>query len=282
MKILEVHLNGGGVQSEDIYRQGASGFFPTTPHVSLFADPGDESSTTYDSIARMERDHGHHIPIRVVSNGHLSEDWFSGQPSKRGEPAMGASMPLHIQNPDPDAKKGQTLRTCSQRYKISALQKETRKLLKDTGAERARLWFGFSLDEAARMKPSHVRNFEHYFPLIYDRPIRRIEILSWFDKQGLQRPTRSACVMCPLRSNSAWRELRDTDPEGFERACVHDERLRAQQKFVSSFGSEKSHLRGVPFAHPSLVPLREANIEDVSRDQLDLFSGGCDSGYCGT
>ena len=147
---------------------------------------------------------------------------------------MGAALPLHIQNPDPDKKKGQAMRTCSDRYKLSALRRETRKLIKETGADGARMWIGFSLDEASRMAPSRISNVENYFPLIFDRPTRRGEILHWFDTQGMELPKRSACVMCPLRSNSAFRELRENDPEGFERACAYDERLRTEPRFVSS------------------------------------------------
>ena len=85
---------------------------------------------------------------------------------------------------------------------------------------------------------------------------------------------RSACVGCPYRSNDAWLEVKESDPELFERAVKLDTRLRRK--------ATKGHraIKGEPFLHRNRLPLGQA-IEKASKTMRgDGFIDECD-GYCG-
>ena len=141
-------------------------------------------------------------------------------------------------------------------------------------------WIGISLDEAAmRVKPSSESWITNRYPLAFDVPMTRGDCLEWLKKRGFPAPKRSACWDCPFQSRAEWRMLQE-HPEEWAKAVDFDERLRREKRFISSFGSEKATLRGVPFLHSSRVPLAEANLYNVSDRQLDFFQEDC-LGMCG-
>jgi hypothetical protein len=100
------------------------------------------------------------------------------------------------------------------------------------------------------------------------------------EQHGYPKPPRSACVYCPFHSDNEWRRLRDEEPEEFARAIRFEKDLQAVKAKTDNF-------RGVPFLHPSLVPLDQVDLStDIERGQLSLwldeqsFGNECE-GMCG-
>jgi hypothetical protein len=277
---------GAGVQSTCLFLMSCEGEFEHTVDAAIFADTQNEPKWVYDTLGFLEKNFGHQIPIIRETVGNLSNDWFNGQESTvREERAMGAAMPFHLKQPD--GSKGMAHRTCTQRYKITAITRATRRLLglsrgeQVVGRYTAETWIGISLDEVQRVKPSQEEWITNRYPLVFDRATRRGGCIDWMEKRGYPLPRRSACVQCPFRSNDEWRDLR-TLPEAWDQAVAFDKRLRSEKRYVSSRGDEeKAQLRGIPYLHASLVPLDEADINDTHSDQPDMFGNDC-FGNCGT
>lgn len=225
-----------------------------------------------------------------------------------------------------ELKRGRIKRTCTGKYKIEPIQRMVRELLGAVAHEkpcryctgtgrrpapwdveagegecsvcdgsgarrmvgsvpagsRVRHIIGFSSDEA--IDRATTAGFPRYMtpwhPLI-DLGITREECQRIIRAQG-REPVRSACVICPNRGNKEWREMRVHRPDQWERACEFDEQFRTM-----------AGLRGQRFVHGSFSPLRTANLNKPTREELnsaqgDLLQlieegvGGCSPYECGS
>jgi hypothetical protein len=272
---------GAGVQSSFLYRANALGILGEVAVAAIFADTGDEPQSTHDTLSLLERDHGDVIPIYRVSAGVLSEDWYTGAKSRRAgndELSMGASIPLFLLHPDGSRGMSQS-RSCTSRYKISPLRAKQRAIMEEYHATHVDVLMGISLDEVQRMRQSDVLWASNHYPLIMDNPIRRGEIIRWHEVNGYPIPQRSSCVQCPFHSDKEWREL-SKQPKEWAKAVAIDERLRAENRFVSvNADPEKAQYRGIPFLHKSCKPLSEIDF-DEDDGQVDMWLNDC-SGLCG-
>ena len=280
-KTIRVISLGAGLQSSALYRMNALGMLGEVSVAAIFADTGDEPAWTHRTLSLLEKDHGEVIPIRKVSVGVLSEDWFSGAKSRKkgkDELAMGAAMPVFLKNPDGSTGMSPS-RSCTSRYKVSPLREAQKKLMAEYGADHVEVLIGISLDEATRMRHSADKWSTNRYPLIFDVPMRRGEIARWHEKNDFPIPQRSSCVQCPFHSDAEWRQIRE-HPTEWEKAVLIDRRLREEDRFVSeNADASKAQYRGVPFLHRSCQPLSEVDFDEDS-DQLDLFQGEC-TGLCG-
>jgi len=251
----------------------------------VFADTQNEAAWTYEAIEWASKEFGHITPLITVTRGNLAEDWFTGQKSmRREENAMAAAMPFHLKMPD--GTKGMAMRTCSERYKISAVKKAAREFLGlkpgqiVNGKYNIEMWMGIAYEEAAnRVHDSGEEWITNVYPLV-DRKMRTYDCNEWMKAHGYESPKKSACVQCPYRSDASWRELRESKA-GWEAAVSFDKRIRSDAKFISSVSDpEKGNLRGIPYLHASLTPLDEVDF-DSDQNQLDLWGGEC-TGGCAT
>lgn len=163
--------------------------------------------------------------------------------------------------------------------------RERRRVDRAPKGTRVRHMIGFSVDEFDRATtqgfPAAITPI---FPLI-DLGKSRTDceqIIRW---EG-RTPVRSTCKVCPNHGNRIWRDMRDNHPDEWEETCRRDEAMR-----------EMPGLRGKRYLHISCVPLREANIEKPSREELanaqsDVLEtlermengapGGCSPYACGS
>ncbi|HVS71366.1 MAG TPA: hypothetical protein VHQ47_08945 [Phycisphaerae bacterium] len=131
--------------------------------------------------------------------------------------------------------------------------------------------FGISYDEQSRMKvPDPWATFE--YPLV-ERRWHRERVIQWAEKHFPDHEfPRSACCGCPFHSNEEWRNIRDTDPAGWQEALALDAHIR-----------NAGGMRGQVYLHRSCVPLAEADLEakDTAQTRLDAgFENEC-LGMCG-
>ena len=176
-----------------------------------------------------------------------------------------------------DGKKGMGRRQCTHEHKLKPLRWKSRELAgfgrKDKiPPKTVRTWIGISVDEAHRMKDSDVKWNENYYPLIEAR-MSRGDCIAWMEKRQYPRAPRSACLGCPFHTNEEWREVRK-EPDEWQDTCRVDDIFRRQtSKYNSNIGASQ-------YLHSSMVPLRDADIDAETKNQMDLWGNECE-GMCG-
>ena len=248
---------GGGTQSIAIAVLVAQGKLPT-PEVVAIVDTGREASETWEYtdqwVRPLLRTVG--VEIHVVPHSLATVDLYGGTDNQT------LLIPAF-------AKDGALTTFCSGKWKADPMGRFLRSL--GYGPSKpVRTWIGISVDEIGRAKPSRTDWQELYHPLIWDMRFRRDHCRELIEQAGLPTPPKSSCWMCPYRRNSQWRRLRDHYPADFEKACLLDEAIRANDS------------RGGLWVHESRTPLREADLEDHDPPLSSLFGevAGCDSGMC--
>ena len=246
------------------------------PDIAIFADTGWEPEYVYRHLDWLEEQL--QFPLIRVSDGNLKKNL------KRGQTVSGhrfIDVPLFTVSED--GKKGMLRRQCTNHYKIRPIYRQVRKL---AGGERGRpfpknehveMWLGISLDEALRMKPSREPWIEHRWPLV-DLGMSRRDCVEWFSSEypGRHLP-RSACVICPYRSDEHWFELKRHDPGSYEAAVRFDRSLRTSTKT-----QVRKLLNGRPYLHSARRPLASVikQRETEGANGTDEFNNECE-GLCG-
>ena len=246
------------------------------PNVAIFADTGWEPEYVYKHLNWLETQLDFEL-IRV-SEGSLKENL------RRAKTVSGhdfVDVPMFVTNPD--GNKGILRRQCTNHYKIRPIHREIRER---AGGKRGRpfpknthveMWLGISTDEITRMKPSREPWTVHQWPLI-DIGMSRQDCLDWFGQEFPDRHLpRSACVICPYRSNAHWLEMRELEPASYEEAVGFDRWMRK-----SKTNPVRQVLSGTPYLHSSRRPLASAiaDIADGNTAGEDLFEEECE-GHCG-
>ena len=273
---------GAGVQSsvlallasrDDALLRGA-GY--EAPDAAVFADTGWEPDYVYRHLDWLEE--RLKFPLIRVTAGDLRSNL------RKGLTASGhrfVDVPFFLV--DGNGKKGMLRRQCTNHYKIRPINRAVREL---AGGQRGRpfprdrkveMWIGISRDEVARMKPSRESWIEHRWPLI-DIDMSRSDCLEWFESEypGRHLP-RSACVVCPYRSNDHWVELKELEPVSYHEAVRFDRWLRNSRS-----NPVRQIINGRPYLHSARRPLESVISErqDDSNAPAVDFTEECD-GVCG-
>lgn len=284
MKTLQILNLGAGVQSTALYlmsmRQDAPEHIPVFDY-AIFADTQEEPKAVYEHLAWLKSLGG--PPILEATAGKLGDDLIRAV-NTTGQPFQ--CIPAFVAGPD--SKGGMRRRQCTKEYKIMVVDRVIRRTI-----------IGLL---PGRRFPKDVTVVQH-MGLSFDEPRRVIKVKQRFDSVSWANPRfslfdlemtrrscqafldtivphpvpKSACVFCPYRDNTSWRQLRDSDPEGFERACQVDEGMRAND----TGGSRGLDL--LSYVHRSCVPLRQANIDtpESRGEQYQFgFAQECE-GMCG-
>ena len=246
------------------------------PDAAVFADTGWEPKYVYDHLDWLEGQLD--FPVIRVASGDLKKN------IRRGRTVSGhrfVDVPFYLV--DGNGKKGMLRRQCTNHYKIRPINTHVRRL---AGGQRGRpfpknkhveMWLGISTDEVFRMKPSRESWVMHRWPLM-DIRMTREDCEEWFATQYPGRMLhRSACVICPYRSDAHWLEMKRTEPESYDEAVRFDRWLRN-----SSTNPVRELLDGRPYLHAARRPLSTAiaEIERDGEDQTNHFNEECD-GICG-
>jgi hypothetical protein len=286
---------GAGTQSSVILIMADRGLLEPVDY-AVFSDPGWEGKAVYEHLLWLEKQVS--IPIVRVSAGNIYQDAMQSQIGWSRESAAAAgpdrrrwvSMPLYVRNNKKivtfageslwgmdsteyvieldDPELGQIKRQCTSEYKIIPVMKWIKKNV--FGLEPRARWplvpsvtqvFGISYDERSRCKiPPAWANFE--YPLV-ELGWNRFKVIDWAQREFPDHYfPRSACLGCPFHDNTEWRWIRDNDPEGWEEACLLDERMR-----------NAGGMRGEVFLHRSCTPLRTADLDEPDTQQLRLIAG---------
>jgi hypothetical protein len=256
---------GAGVQSSAMILASDRGLIPKADF-AIFADTQSEPVAVYEWLEFLRSKVS--IPVEVVSRGDLASDSVEGIYSER----RFSALPTFIKNPDGSEGFGKC--QCTADYKIYPIQKRLRQILGYQPGQRIKetvsMLIGISVDEIQRAKPSRERWIKNEHPLIFDLYWRRQKCVEYVEACLGRTPPRSACFMCPFKSDDEWRHLRDTDPDAFALAQDFDESIREQPGF-----------NGLQYLHRSRRPLVEIDFSLPPDDgQLDMFVNECE-GMCG-
>lgn len=270
---------GAGVQSSTIALMAKHGEITPMPDAAIFADTQAEPASVYKWLDWLEPQLP--FPVIRVTRGDMTSESLIIKDRKDGTGRWSKSLiPAFIQNKD--GTKGIMGRQCTYSYKVEQLERAARlhgKVKRGQKNVTVTQWIGISWDEIQRIKPSRVAWSQHRWPLVELRMGRR-DCLKWMESHGYPKPPRSACVYCPFHSDNEWRRLRDQEPEEFQRAIRFEKDLQEVK-------AKTERMRGVPFLHPSCVPLDQVDLStDIERGQLSLwldeqsFGNECE-GMCG-
>ena len=260
---------GAGVQSSVMALMAARGNIEPMPDFAVFADTQWEPQSVYSHLDWLETQLPFPVyrvtsgDIRAVSLGTLNKEWAP-------------SMPVFIASPDG----GMGQRQCTNNFKIRPIRIKVREIMGYAKGERlpkttqVESWMGISRDEIQRVKDSRDWWVSNRWPLIEKR-MSRHDCQVWFEKHYPGRPlSRSACIGCPYRPDSSWRQLRDKDTASWADAVQFDHALRSGDR--AAFG-----MAYPVFLHKSMVPLDEVDLStEQERGQLDMFGEECE-GMCG-
>lgn len=258
---------GAGVQSSVLLLMACSGELEergwANPEVVVFADTQDEPDDVMEwlPLLRMEA-HRAGIPLVEATHGDLRQDLLDVAAGTR---KRAANPPLFVRDPE-TGKPGMITRQCTQDYKIRVVRQELRK--RGYGPKRpAVTYMGLTTDEIQRVKPSNRKWNPVCWPLI-DMGMSRTDCKQWLADHGYPQAPKSACRICPMRSDAAWREMKVNRPDDFEIAVSFERALHAGNGL---------RLKGTPYLHKSCVPLDQVdfrNAEDHGQLQL-CETGGC-------
>lgn len=268
-EVAPVHIIslGAGVQSSTMALMAAKGEITPMPDCAIFADTQDEPQEVYRWLDWLEGQLPY--PVYRVTYGSLSAHALEVKRSKKsGKLYQRGGIPVYIHN---GQKVSMMMRTCTGQFKIRPIQQAIRRRFRPTPEAPIILWIGISLDEVIRMKESMVPWIVNTYPLV-DKRMSRHDALRWMEARKYPPPPRSACVYCPYRDDSGWREMKNNHPEDFEKAVQFERDYN-----VSLQKSEVGY--GTAFIHRSGISLDKADFSSDKGGQM-MFGNECE-GMCG-
>lgn len=270
---------GAGVQSTALYLLSREPDARFRFDLAIFADTGEEPTAVYRHLDYLRSLGTPEIWVR--SAGKLGDDLVGGRNST-GQ--RFASIPAFTKGPD--GKLGMVRRQCTKEYKIDVCERAIRRELlglkprqripKDVVLHQ---FFGISTDEAARAERAKKRfaGVKHtipHWPLI-EMGWSRKDCIAYLKGKLPHEVPKSSCVFCPYRTNQSWFHLRQTDPDGWDRAVEVDRALRDKGSIAAR------GLRQELYVHRSCVPLDVIDFAKLQPNTIDPMTTGECQGMCG-
>ena len=275
MKTLRVLSLGAGVQSSTLALMIHKGKIPMVD-CAIFADTQAEPPKVYEWLEFIKKTVSY--PVHIVTWRNLEQDVLDASQGKY----QAFTIPFYTKNKETE-QKGMLMRQCTADYKIKPVTKKVRELLGYKKGERVdfkqvkvEMLMGISTDEMRRMRMNRLRYIDNQYPLINDLGMSRQDCIMWMKDNGYPMPTKSACYFCPFHSQSTWKEIKENEPELFEKAVQMDRQIRDQEKYKI-----KNKFKDDLYLHRSCEPLDKALEDDGQLDMFDGFNSICDEGMCG-
>ena len=268
---LNVTSYGGGVQSTSLLVLAAQGKIDCKTF--LFCNVGNDSEhpATLKYVHEIAMPYAEKHGIALIE---LQRTWQKGE--RAGQPVT-----LYGQLTDPKSRTAGGIpvrlgkdgmpgnRSCTVDFKIRVVDR----WLKEHGAKEsgAKVGIGISLDEFQRMRkgPDPETPWkELVYPLI-DLRMTRQDCINVIESTGLPVPPKSSCYFCPFHSIAVWQEMRNKEPELFQKACSLEDLMRQRAKGL-----------GVDIWFTAKQKPLEKATTDLKQASLFDEDPGCDSGYC--
>jgi 3'-phosphoadenosine 5'-phosphosulfate sulfotransferase (PAPS reductase)/FAD synthetase len=252
-----VLMYGGGVQTVTIVALICNGELPK-PERIIMADTGRERPAVFDYLEEMVKPRLAHIGLEVEIAGHelATVDLEAGN----GD----LLIPVFTET-------GKLPTFCSTEWKTRVCDRYLR-MLGYGPKNPITAWFGMSLDEVGRMRSSRAKWKSNYYPLIENDAtrMRRHECELYLTRHGWPVPPKSACWMCPQRDNATWQEMKDNEPDIWQKAVEFDKWLREPEQAKKWQNT---------YLHGQTVPLDMVDFSEPEKE--DGLWGEC-AGSCWT
>ncbi len=255
---------GGGVQSTAALVLAAQGKIDY--RTFLFCNVGDDSENPetlrYVHEVAMPYASAHGIDLQELHATRYGQpETLYGRLTRPESRAIG--IPIRMSNGAPGN------RSCTKDFKIMIVARWLRSH-GATKSEPATVGLGISLDEFQRARNESGIAYEKLdYPLLRMR-LSRQDCINIIFHAGLPIPPKSSCWFCPFHSLRAWQEMRQNEPELFQRAC----NLEAYINEKRTTGLQKDKV----WLTRKLIPLAKATT-DLTQDSL-FEDDMCESGYC--
>lgn len=246
---------GGGVQSTAVLVLAAKQEIDF--NTMIFANTGDDSESpeTLEYIKNISRPYAekHGIAFHEVRRAVSLYEYAIG--NNRTIP-----LPVYMSTGAPGTRK------CTVDWKIKPVARKMREL-GATKKEPGIIGIGISRDEAQRAADSRIITQENEFPLL-DLKLNRRQCVEIIESAGLPHPPKSSCWFCPYKKMREWREMKQNNPEMFEKLCELDEKLNEKRTLL---GKDRVYLNQL------LMPMRDAVTDDVQLNLFDEYEPPCGS-----
>lgn len=250
---VQLWSSGGGVQSTAIAVLIARGELPC-PDLAVMSDTGRESGEA------LEYQRKHIVPMLAAVGVDFQivhkDDW-----QERDVITTSKTGAVHLLPPFfswVNGSRGKQPGFCSAEWKRTVVRRWAN--AQTGGREKFDVWIGFSTDELGRCCETSGK-WQNWYPLI-DKRLSRNDCIAIVEKHGLPTPPRSACWMCPNRSDYEWQHLKDVKPDEFEKA------VRFEREIVEQFPKVRLHESGEMLDR----------VEFSDSRQQDFLA--CDTGLC--
>lgn len=251
---MSIFSFGGGVQSTAALVLAAQGDLKVDAFVFANVGADSENPATLAYIEQYARPYAeaHHIPLIEVERKRRD-----GSPEtilQRLTRPQSRSIPIPVRM----ANGAPGNRACTMDFKIRVIDKWQR--AHDDGTE---VMLGISVDEYQRAHTGKL------YPLL-DRRMSRQDCRNVIADAGLPIPPKSSCWFCPFHTMNVWREMRDKEPEQFEKAVALEGLINERR---ARLGKDSVWLTR------KAKPLDRA-VGDAIQPSLFDESDSCESGYC--
>ena len=279
--MINVLSFGAGIQSTCLLLLAIEGAIKR-PDYCIFSDTGWEPKKVYkhcEFCFKIGEKAG--IKMVKVSNGNIKTDLINAVKNND----RFAAIPLHVLKSD--GEKAILRRQCTNEYKIKPVIKYFRREILGLKFRQHApkepvicYWLGITQDEIQRVRDSHDKWVLNEYPFLnwvekfFDKNWHRYHCENWLRENypELDVP-KSACVICPYRSDAGWRKIAENEEE-FQEAVEFDKACR------QGLG-KSSTLDGTLFLHSSCKPLSEVDLRsDEDKGQGSLWNNECE-GHCG-
>ena len=254
---------GGGWQSVALAVLIKRGVLPR-PERGVIANTGRESSATWRYLTEHAQPllDSIGLTIEIIPHSYALRDLYDGK-NRPLIPAFTAGG------------KGQTRAYCSGEWKRDVVYRWLREPERGYGPRNPIIqWIGYSRDEIGRCKPAKQKYVEIQWPLImgYGVTMTRAECGAVILAEGLPLPVKSACSICPWRTNAEWAWQKEHEPADHLYAIQVDREITRTDE------------RDGLFLHRSGVPLEFADLSTPDAPEHPLFGRGegCDVSGCFT
>lgn len=255
---------GGGKQSVAIGVLIVQGKLPV-PERAVIADTGREGSSTWRYLEQHMQPLLDTVGLRIeiVPHSYSARDLYD----LRGNTLIPAYTPRG---------EGQLRTFCSGEWKRDAVRRWLREPERGYGPKNPIIqWIGYSRDEIGRVRPSERRWIDTKWPLLmgYGITLSRRDCIRIILAAGMPEPEKSACYICPFKTNTEWVYQRDHQPQDHAKAIQIDQEIREHDKKGEGL-----------YLHRSGVPLAEAELTVSDPPKHPLFgqSDSCNAVGCWT
>jgi len=182
----------------------------------IFSDTGSEMPQTYAYMDYFEKKSGLKITKVKSKHGNIYDYYFG----KKAQPTK-------------------FMRDCTGKFKISVIRNYLRKKYGKKETFEMNIFVDHS--EFHRMRESDVQYIKNKYPLV-EQKLSREQLKEIIKSKGYEVPIKSGCFFCMFQSPKAWLNLKQTQPELWEKAKALEKNSTMKLPLINLKGKDSKTL----------------------------------------